>query len=182
MIFNLMMVCGLNTDTISGLALESDKPCVSVIFSFQIGETHTFHCCYCYYPHRYYLSTMLPPASSPLSPNTVLYPDCTLSCHLNLGFPFLCLLEICPSTLTLQAVCTSQSWCNSHFLFHYTLYYGVLHVPKKCKCVINLCYKTMRQIDLTVEYITESTDFLTLIFFQCWIFAAFILYVGYSKA
>lgn len=52
------------------------------------------------------------------------------------------------------------------FVSHYAFYYGIFHLVRNSKCVINPCNETMRQIDLVIEHITGGNKVFIIIFFN----------------
>lgn len=98
-----------------------------------------------------------------LLPSTILCSTNFILLSLTGYGPFLCLLEILPLPNP-QTVSTLPSLCSSHFPLHYHLYYGIFHLPRKTKCVINHFNKTMRQIGLVMEHITKRTKVSIIIF------------------
>lgn len=52
------------------------------------------------------------------------------------------------------------------FVSRYALYYGILHLARNSKSIINPCNKTMRQIDLAIEHITGRSKVFIITFFN----------------
>lgn len=78
---------------------------------------------------------------------------------------FLCPLEICyphPHLGGFQ-ICLHATHA---FVSHYACYYGIFHLIRNSKCVINPYNQTMRQIDLVIEHITGRSKVFIIVFFN----------------
>lgn len=112
----------------------------------------------------YLFVSELPSTYSPCSPNIVLH-SITLYLLSKGGFsPLLCPLELCHSPPPPQAVSNLSLYATHTFVFHYSLHYGISHLVRNSKCVINPWNTTMRQIDLVIEHITGRSKVFIIIF------------------
>lgn len=80
---------------------------------------------------------------------------------------FLCPLEIGHAHSHLRLFPDLSLLHTTHaFVSHYAFYYGIFHLVRNSKCVINPCNETMRQIDLVIEHITGRNKVFIIIFFN----------------
>lgn len=108
----------------------------------------------------------LPSTYSPCSPNVV--PHSITLYLLSKGgcSPLICPLVFSHSSTPPQAVSNLSLYATHTFVFHYSLYYGIIHLVRNSKCVINSWNTTMRQIDLVKEHITGRSKVFIIIFFN----------------